>query len=186
MMRHDALASRLSVCLILWLTCPLMALLHVDPPAGDAMMLQRGKPNTLRGQADAGTTVRITFRDVKMTITADDKGRWSATLPAIREPGGPDLLTLTCSDQVIAFTKVMVGDIWICAGQSNMQWPVTKALNAENEIAAANQPQIRLLAIERISSLQPLDQVHGTWQTCTPQSVAEFSAVGYFFGRELV
>ena len=80
---------------------------------------------------------------------------------------------------------ILVGEVWLCSGQSNMEWPVTVSTNADLEIAAANHPQIRFVRVKGPGSQTPVEDFEGEWEVCTPESVAGFSAVGYFFGREL-
>ena len=84
--------------------------------------------------------------------------------------------------ETVTFAEVMVGDVWVCSGQSNMYWPVKDSMEPEREIAAANHPAIRLFTVPRTSALQPQDNVTGTWVKCSPTTISGFSAVAYFFG----
>ncbi len=108
---------------------------------------------------------------------ASDAGALSAS----HEPG---TLVVEASNR-IAIEDVLVGEVWVCSGQSNMQWPVSASWNSELTIAAAKEPSIRLLTIENAGVQKPLQDFEGAWQVCSPQTVGEFSAVGYFFGEQL-
>src|SRR5205814_1079697 len=119
------------------------------------------------------------------TATADDNGQFKAKLPPLA-PGEASSLTVSGdkTDQPIVLKDVAVGDVWICSGQSNMQMAVKSAQNAEQEIASASDPAIRLFMVPMKTSIDPKRELDsGSWQLCTPQTVANFSAAGYFFGR---
>lgn len=150
----------------------------------DHAVIQRNKPITIWGKADANATVQVSLKDVSKTATADDQGEWAVTLPAMKA-GGPYELTIKSGDQTITLQDILLGDIWICSGQSNMQWPVARANNADKEIAAADYPKIRLFTVGRNPSVQPVKEVSGQWKQASPETVPDFSAVGFFFGREL-
>ncbi len=155
----------------------------------DHMVLQRNSEVPVWGTASPDEKLKITFGDAEFSITADTAGKW-ATVIKTGAAGGPFELGVSSEDAGIkvGVTNVMVGDVWICAGQSNMEWPVSKALNPETEIEKAkNFPNIRLFSIDTSSSPKPLDDfgVVTPWTVCGPDSVKDFSAVGYFFGREL-
>jgi sialate O-acetylesterase len=159
----------------------------VTPAAvfSDRVVLQRDKPVPIWGTADAGEKVTVIFGGQhRETITGSD-GRWSVQLDALSaSPVGTDLLisgknTLTLHD-------VVVGEVWLCSGQSNMEWPVMKAAHAQAEIAAANFPLIRHLKVERLVAEAPVATLKtGGWQPASPQTVGTFTAVGYFFARDL-
>ncbi len=148
------------------------------------MVLQRGLPVHIWGKAAPGENVAVAFRGESRTATADAIGRWSVYLSP-GEPGGPFELTVKGTN-TIQFKDVLVGDVWVGSGQSNMEWPVSRAANAQAEIAAAKFPRIRLFhATHRVSDY-PLADIDGeTWTDCNPESVANFSAVAYFFGKHL-
>jgi sialate O-acetylesterase len=159
---------------------------EVQLPAliADHMVIQRDQPVHVWGWADAGEAVSVTFREHTATAIADDLGRWSATLPP-GEAGGPFVLQVKGTN-VLTISDVLVGDVWIASGQSNMEFPLSRAENAAAEIAAANYPKIRLFTVERGVSGYPLDDAKArSWASCTPESAPIFSAVAYFFGRDL-
>jgi sialate O-acetylesterase len=145
------------------------------------MVVQRGVPVHIWGTASPGEAVTVGFRGETRATAADTLGRWSVYLPP-GEAGGPFELKVNN----IVLQDVLVGDVWVGSGQSNMEWPVSRAANAEAEIAAAKHPRIRLFrAMHRVSD-HPLRDIYGdTWKECTPDSVKDFSAVAYYFGREL-
>jgi sialate O-acetylesterase len=150
----------------------------------DHMVIQRGQPVHIWGWADAGEAVSVSFRDHFATATADELGRWSANLPP-GDAGGPFFLQVKGTN-TIAINDVLVGDVWIASGQSNMEFSLAHAQNAAAEIAAANYPKIRLFTVERGVSGYPLEDVKARpWAACTPESAPTFSAVAYFFGRDL-
>ena len=151
----------------------------------DHMVVQRGLPVHIWGTAGPAENVSVTFRGETRSAPADSLGRWSVYLPP-GEAGGPFELNIK-GGNTITFTDVLVGDVWVASGQSNMELPVSAAANAQAEIAAANFPRIRLFhAIDKVSDY-PLDDIaaHGAWTPVSPETVAKFSAVAYYFGRHL-
>lgn len=151
---------------------------------GDRAVLQCGKPIPVWGTADPGEKVTVEFRGQKVSTVADRDGKWRVTLKPV-SAGGPFEMTIR-GKNTIALSDLLVGEVWICSGQSNMEWPLFLAKNPEQEIAAANYPQIRFFTVtKRISDIPQSDLPGGEWQECTPQSARNFSAVGYFFAREL-
>ncbi len=155
---------------------------------GDHMVLQREKPLIIWGWGAPNETVTVRLGAATQTAQANERGEWKVTLPAM-PAGGPYTLTVSGSSTVIC-NDVMVGEVWLCSGQSNMEFGLGQVENAKAEIAAANQPGIRLLLVKRNWTPLPQDDLEGTWKPCTPDSVVQggwdgFSAVGYFFGREL-
>ena len=148
------------------------------------MVLQREKPLPVWGWANAGETIEISCAGQKAQCVADENGSWSAILPAI-PAGGPYSLTAHGANESIIFGDVLAGDVWVCSGQSNMEWPLQAANNSDEEVNAANHPTIRLFTVPQIAVAEPLSDVEATWLPCNPQNAATFSAVGYFFGREM-
>ncbi|HEY2082963.1 MAG TPA: sialate O-acetylesterase [Verrucomicrobiae bacterium] len=155
---------------------------------GSHMVLQRDKPLIIWGWATPGETVTVQLGAASQTAHANDRGEWKVTLPAMTQ-GGPYTLTVSGSSTV-KYDDVMIGEVWLCSGQSNMEFGLGRVKNAKEEVAAANHPGIRLLMVENRWTPLPQDDMEGTWKVCTPQTVAEggwngFSAAGYFFGREI-
>ncbi|MCB0554362.1 MAG: beta galactosidase jelly roll domain-containing protein [Phaeodactylibacter sp.] len=151
----------------------------------DHMVLQRGQAIPVWGWAPPGGTVTVTLAGQNVSAQADKQGRWKAQLPAM-EAGGPYELKVADEQFSISFTDVLVGEVWICSGQSNMEFPVQQANNAAEEVAQADFPQIRLLTVPRnMANLPQKNILAAAWEVCQPATVNDFSAVGYFFGREL-
>jgi len=119
----------------------------------------------------------------KVTTKADNNGDWMVKLQPL-PAGGPYEMTIQGKNQIV-LKDVMIGEVWICSGQSNMQWTVRNSANAEEEIANSANPMIRLFTVPRQAKPEPQKDVVGAWAVCGPETVADFSAVGYFFGRHL-
>ncbi len=155
---------------------------------GSHMVLQRDQPMHIWGWAAPGEAVTVAMHGVSRATTANELGKWSAYLPP--EPaGGPFQFTVSAAN-TITLDDVLIGDVWFASGQSNMEmplsgWPGATLQNSAEEIANANQPGIRLLAVHQKTSEFPLQDVDGSWTPCTPDTAAHFSALAYFFGREL-
>jgi sialate O-acetylesterase len=150
---------------------------------GDHMLLQRDAPVRIFGRAEPAEPVTVAFRGQRVQAMADALGRWEAWLQPMA-PGPSAEMTISGAN-TIKVADVLVGDVWIGSGQSNMQWSVKQADKADEEIAAANFTQIRLFNVTRKSSAVPAEDVEGKWVVCSPESVAPFSAVLYFFGRQM-
>ena len=158
----------------------------VKTPAlfADHMVLQRNVPVPVWGSADPGEKVTVSIGAQSIATTAGQDGRWTVKL-APMQVGDP--LTLTIQGRnTITITDVVVGEVWICSGQSNMGFPVQRAQNGTQEVANANEPLLRLFKGGWQVAPTPQFDVKGKWEPCTPQAAAGFSAVAYFFGRELV
>ncbi|NLX13148.1 MAG: sialate O-acetylesterase [Phycisphaerales bacterium] len=188
---HPRHWSRLIVFVLLGLSMPASA---VTLPAiiGDHMVLQRDMDAPLWGWAEAGETIKVNgnWNDQWVETRTDAAGRWVVRLPT-PPAGGPFEITIQ-GRETITLKDVLVGEVWICSGQSNMHMSLkptvnwhTGCLNYEKEVAEAHFPHIRLLTVERRAFSEPLSDCQGSWQPCSPDTVAEFSAVAYFFGRRL-
>jgi sialate O-acetylesterase len=149
----------------------------------DHMVLQRDAPVRIFGKAQPAEPVTVLFRGQTARAVTDPLGRWEVWLQPLS--GGPAAAMTIQGTNTITIADVLVGDVWIGSGQSNMQWPVRQSDNADAEIASANFPQIRLFYVPRKTSPAPVDDVDARWVVCTPESVKEFSAVLYFFGRQM-
>ena len=176
---------------VLLITLPSSVVADISLPKlfSDHMVLQRNSDVPVWGTATPNEKLKVTFGDSEVAVTANPEGKWMTKIRT-GDAGGPYELNVSSmdSDTKVGFTNMMVGDVWICSGQSNMEWQVSKALNPETEIEKAkNFPNIRLFSIETSSSPEPLEDfgVVTPWAVCSPDSVKEFSAVGYFFGREV-
>ena len=156
----------------------------------DHMVLQRDTAVPIWGWAAAGDDIRITFANQSKTAHADVTGRWQVTLdPMPASEKANDLLVTTSNPeskvQNLKCADVLVGEVWLCSGQSNMEMPVEKARAAESESASAKFPQLRVFKVERQTALTPQSDCVGIWTVCSPETAGRFSATAYFFGREL-
>lgn len=152
---------------------------------GDNMVLQAGQPVPIWGRAQPGGKVRVSFGDKTVAGIADAKGEWSVELPALEASAVGATLTVV-GNTTIELRNVLVGEVWLCSGQSNMAWTVEDADRAQEEIAAAHHPTIRLFTAPRaVATDGPRWGGEGRWVECAPETVGDFSAVGYFFGRDL-
>jgi sialate O-acetylesterase len=149
----------------------------------DHMVLQRDVPVRIFGKADPGEDVRVAFRDQTARTVADALGRWEVWLDPLT-PGPATDMTISGAN-TLTVRDVLVGDVWIGSGQSNMQWTGRQSADADAEIASANCPDIRLFYVPRRTSPVPVDDVDAKWVVCSPETVREFSAVLYYFGREM-
>lgn len=159
---------------------------------GDRMVLQLGHELPFWGWADPGEEVTVTLTPAEpvdgnkvetASVVAAADGNWKVKLPARTKLGALDV-TITGKNS-ISLTDVIVGDVWVCSGQSNMEWQVSASLNHQEEIAEAKYPSIRVFKVERSTARTPQSHIDGKWVECSPETVGEFSAVGYFFGRDL-
>jgi sialate O-acetylesterase len=150
----------------------------------DHMVVQRDRPVHFWGRANVGEAVSVTFKNNSAATTADSIGLWSLYLPPV-EAGGPFEITVTASNRIVIH-DVLVGDVWVASGQSNMGFPLRDAANAAAEIASAKYPRIRLINVESKVASYPLDDFETKgWSKCSPETAGNFSAVAYFFGRDL-
>ena len=149
----------------------------------DGAVLQRGQPVPVWGTARDGEKVTVEFANQKATTTAAADGKWSVSLKPLKA-GGPFSMTII-GDNSVTVNNLLVGEVWVCSGQSNMEWPFVRAHNAKEEGPKATFPKIRMFTVERKPSLKPLVEAAGTWVECSPETVGNFSAVGYFFARDL-
>jgi sialate O-acetylesterase len=150
----------------------------------DHMVFQRGQKINVWGMAEPETTITVSLNGKSAKTKANAEGRWQLSLPAMKE-GGPYELEVKAGDEKIVLKDIYIGDVWLASGQSNMQWSVAGVLNAEKEISEANYPLIRLLQVPVEISPHLKWDVDCKWQVCSPETVRDFSAVAYFFAREL-
>jgi sialate O-acetylesterase len=162
----------------------LHAAVRLAAPFRDGVVLQSGKPIAVWGWAEPGEQVKVSFKQCTRTAQADSRGRWLVRLEAVAASDQPARLVVA-GKNTVTVGQVLVGEVWLCSGQSNMNLPLTQAKDAEREIAGANHPLIRYFEVKSAVVGQPLDEAGGTWETCTPAAAGRFTAVGYFFAREL-
>ncbi|MGZ0172292.1 MAG: sialate O-acetylesterase [Planctomycetales bacterium] len=174
-------AVALAVCA---LTSAASANVRLPKIFSNHMLLQRGLEAPVWGWADAGEEVSVQFAGQTESATADSNGKWHVCLASLEASSEGRSLVVE-GKNTITLTDVLVGDVWICSGQSNMEWATRSVINAAEEIKAANYPNIRLFDVpgHTTAATSQSDVSGGAWQRCNPGSVANFSAVGYFFGR---
>jgi len=160
-----------------------MADVKLPSLVGDNMCLQQGKALNIWGWADPQEKITVSFCGQDVSAVADADGKWSVKLQPLKS-GGPFEMTIAGKNSV-TLKNIMIGEVWVCSGQSNMQWSMAVVKNSAEEIAAANFPNIRLFQVPRVTAVEPVADVKAQWQVCSPQTVPNFSAVGYMFGREL-
>jgi sialate O-acetylesterase len=147
--------------------------------------LQRDQPIRIWGQARAKAQVVVSLNGLVEEVRATKEGKWEARFLAM-PAGGPYQIEVTSKKESILLENVLIGDIWLCSGQSNMEWSVADAQNAEAEIAAASDNSIRHFGVPKSYATSPSDELAGgVWQLTNPENVGSFTAVGYFFAREL-
>ena len=155
------------------------------PLFSDHAVLQCDKPVPVWGRAAVGEKIAVTFRGQTVNTTTGADGRWIVYLEKLAASAEPAELVVT-GQNTVTVHDVLVGEVWLAAGQSNMEWPVSKARDAAREIAAANFPLIRHLRVEHTVATAPADTVKTSgWQPASPATVGGFTAVGYFFARDI-
>ena len=161
----------------------LLAEVRLPALISNHMVLQQGMPVRLWGKADPGEKVIATLEGKSASAVADTAGRWSLALPK-RKAGGPFKMTIA-GKNTITLDDVLVGEVWVGSGQSNMEWSVQQSLNAETEKAASKDAQLRFFRVKRTVTDKPAEDVEGTWQLTSPETVGGFSGVAYFFARDI-
>jgi len=166
--------------------CAVGAYADVKLPAiiSNHMVLQADHTVPIWGWAEPGEEVTVSIAGQTLTAKADNDGRWSVKLAKLPAAAEPQTLTVK-GKNTLTVEDVLVGEVWLASGQSNMAFTVSSALNAPQEEAAANFPQIRMFTVGGNSQRAPQVDCKGEWKICTPETVPRFSAVAYFFGREL-
>jgi sialate O-acetylesterase len=150
---------------------------------GDNMVVQQGVKARVWGWAEPGSRVTVAMGGKSAAATADAQGRWEARVGPFKA-GGPYEMTIA-SKNTMVLKNILVGEVWVASGQSNMEWPLQNAAHGADEVARANYPEIHLFTVTKATALTPRDDVQGRWVVCTPETAGAFSAVAYFFGRQL-
>jgi sialate O-acetylesterase len=160
----------------------------VSPMFGDNMILQRDKTNVIWGWTKPGETIHVEFSKQIATTTSRANGSWQVRLSPLPADASGALTLRISGPQTVVFTNILVGDIWLCGGQSNMEFPLGRARNGEVEIKAADHPNLRFFIVKHQPAYALASTVQGAWKICTPQTVVQddgISAVGYFFARKI-
>ncbi|MEJ1241225.1 sialate O-acetylesterase [Chryseolinea sp. T2] len=168
------------------ISCSLIGYTQVRLPKliSDGLVVQRNKPVVVWGWASPGEKISVQFHGKQGKTTTDKSGHWRLELSP-ETAGGPYQMIVK-GKNVITINDILVGEVWVCSGQSNMEWPLRAAKNAEEEIKAANFPQIRQFLVKKEVSAKPEEDVKGgDWKACSPETAGDFTAVGYFFARSV-
>lgn len=151
----------------------------------DHMVLQRDQANKVWGKATPGEKVAVKIADQSHSAVADDNGLWQVMLKPLAA-GGPHELVVSSDKNSLKIEDVLVGEVWICSGQSNMQWNVNNSTNADLERLTADHPNLRMINFPQVGTQEAVwEHPNAHWMICSPETVGSFSAVGYFFGRQL-
>jgi sialate O-acetylesterase len=170
--------------MLLMLSLILKAEVRLPHIIGSNMVLQRNQEINIWGWANKMEKVTVHFNDTAVSKRAGRDGKWLITFPAM-EAGGPYTMKVR-GRNIIELENILIGDVWVCSGQSNMEYRVEAFPWAGEESARAEYPEIRLFTVPKNTQLQPVDEISGgEWQACNPETVLPFSAVGYFFGRHI-
>ena len=181
--------QRLCTVLLLFFISTKCAICDIRLPKifADNMVLQHGGKINIWGTAEPGEALTITLGEKAANTSADSEGKWSTQIDSPEKAGGPYTLAVKGAESSVVFEDVLLGEVWLCSGQSNMEWSVQRSLNPDVEAELANYPNIRLFTVKRNAAPEPLSELNGVivWQQCSEESVRHFSAVAYFFGRHL-
>lgn len=148
----------------------------------DGAVLQRGQAVPVWGTAKDGEKVTVEIAGQSATTTAQG-GKWKLELKPL-EAGGPYEMKIS-GENTVTVNNLLVGEVWVASGQSNMEWTLNASFQPEIEKPKANFPQIRMITAKKVPSRQPLEEIQGSWQVCSPETVGNFSAVAYYFARDL-
>lgn len=162
---------------------PLLAALKPHALFSDNTVLQQGKKVPVWGTTDKTDKVTVTFEGQEVSATPEN-GKWKVELQPLK-PGGPFQLNIAQGDEKLEVKNVLVGDVWIAGGQSNMEWPLTATAGAKEAIAESGNDKIRLFTVPRQGKPEPQSSVTGNWSVASPTTTPGFSAVAYYFGRDL-
>ncbi|MCX6561074.1 MAG: sialate O-acetylesterase [Candidatus Aminicenantes bacterium] len=166
---------------------PLAAAIKLPSVIGDHMVVQRDKPVAVWGWAEPGETITVRLAGGETAVKAGPDGRFEASLPALKSGGGPYEMTVQGGKSPAVVVKdILVGEVWVCSGQSNMEFPLSSTATPIPELLRADQPRLRLYRVPKRISAVPLDNIDASWTLCTPETAGPFSAVGYYFGLELL
>jgi len=180
------LIAALAATCIVAMVCPAMAAVRMPAVFSDNMVVQAGMPVPVWGWATANEKITVTFAGQKKTAAAGADGKWMVKLDAMKASATPAQMTVTGPDgQAVTIANVMVGEVWLGSGQSNMEMGVGGCLDVDNVAADANYPAIRMFTVQKRPAGEPMDDVIGTWVVCSPKTVRGFSAAAYFFGRRI-
>ncbi len=180
------LIAALAAMCIIAAGCPAMAAVKMPAVFSENMVLQADMPVPVWGWATAGEKVTIKFAGQEKTVTAGADGKWTLKLDAMKASAKPAQMTVTGADgKTVTIGNVLVGEVWLGSGQSNMEMGVGGCLDVDKVAAEANYPAIRTFTVQKRPAGEPMDDVIGTWVVCSPATVRNYSATLYFFGRRI-
>lgn len=177
-------ASLLLAGISVLLPCSVSAEVKLPTVIDSHMVLQRDAPLPIWGWADAGEEVTVTLGNATAKAKADSDGKWSVTLPAMKADGKTHSMTVVGSN-TITLEDILIGEVWVGSGQSNMEWQLRSTHGSEEAIKAADFKNIRLFHVPKVQKPEPADDVNADWKVCTPENVPAFSAVLYYYGKKL-
>ncbi len=185
----EKLSSPIFRCLFFFVVASvLLTAIHADVtlPAifGDHMVLQQGASLPIWGEADPGERITVKFVGQQVTTIARQDRQWRVNLRPVYLRSSSDVLIVDGKNH-LEFSDVLVGDVWLCSGQSNMAFPLKAAEGGEAAVIHAHDDQMRFFVVPEKCALMPQRQLEGRWECCSPEAAANFSAVGYFFGRDI-
>lgn len=175
----------ISILAVLGMALTASAELKLPSIIGNHMVLQRDMDLPVWGWSDPGSTVTVSIAGQTQTAKAGEDGRWEATLTPLQVTPHALRMVIKSGTEEIVLSNIVIGEVWVCSGQSNMQWSVSQSNDPDLEIATANYPNIRLISVPQVGTQELQDDFKGNWEICTPATVGEFSGVGFFFGRQL-
>jgi len=183
MKRASSIAAVVTTCLFI-VVGPVLGDVTLPAVIGDNMVLQRDVELPIWGWADGGEKVTVRLGKCVKTATADDNGNWKVTLPAMKCSAKAAAMTVSGNNK-IEVKNILIGEVWVGSGQSNMEWSVRGSASATEAVAKADFPKIRLFHVPKVQAKTPAKDVKAAWRVCSPKSIPNFSAVLYFFGKRL-
>ncbi|MDF1756493.1 MAG: sialate O-acetylesterase [Verrucomicrobiales bacterium] len=180
---HTYLLSALALAAF---SAPASAELKLSSVFGDHMVLQRDMDLKIWGWADPGQEVSVEISDQKVTGRAGDDGRWEVKIAPLATNAEGLTMSVVAGEEKKNFSDILVGEVWVCSGQSNMQWSVSQSYDADIEVLTAKFPKMRLITVPQVGTQEIQNDFKGEWKACSPETVPDFSAVGYYFGKQLL
>ncbi len=181
---HFRIVGLLATSLLVSMTSMASADVRLPAVIDSHMVLQRDAPITIWGWADAGEKVRVTIDQTSAAVVAADNGKWQVTLPPRKADGKTHTVTIT-GNNTITLQDILIGEVWVGSGQSNMEWHLRRTQGPDEAIAAADFPNIRLFHVPKTQQPEAAEDVVADWKVCSPETIPEFSAVLYYYGRKL-
>lgn len=170
------------VCIV---STSISAVIKLPNVIGNGMVLQRDKSVPIWGWSEKGEKITVKFSGQEKSAIASKDGKWMVKLDPLSATADVQEMVISSPSETITIKNILVGEVWICSGQSNMDWPLRLTNNAEEDIPMADYPNIRLFVVPRVNSVKPMSDVDAGWEECRPENAKNFSAVGYYFGKHL-